>query len=318
MYSRQIRAVARSAAATAASQFGLEVSHPGTQRAGVVLAQRLRVAHLEAGPLHRQHRVADIDQFAVGEHVAPDERVATQLRAADRRDGVVQQPPRRPQHRVQDAEVLVEPLGADVLRHADRADGVERLAPDLAVVEQADVDPVVDPGGLDPLPSQLRLGTADGDADNVGVVRRGCVDRHRAPSAADVEQTHPRPGIEAELAGHHVVLGLLCLLQRGGVIDEARTRVRHRRPEHDAVELVADVVVVRDGIGVPAQAVTPAPEAGLLRWRRQRPADHAEPAGRREPLTGDHRRRLRVAGMTSRSASIIGTISPSASMSPAT
>ena len=77
----------------------------------------------------------------------------------------------------------------------------------------------------------------------------------------------------------------LRAVEVGLIVGEAGARVRHRRPEHEPVEVVADVVVVGDGGGVAAHRVAPAVEPGLLRRRRQRPAEDAEPAG------GAHRRR---------------------------
>ena len=92
MYRRQMRACGSSAAATASSQLSSRFAHPRLERAGVVLAERLDVADLEAVALHRQHGVADVHQLAVGEHVASDERTPAELRAALRGDRVVEQP----------------------------------------------------------------------------------------------------------------------------------------------------------------------------------------------------------------------------------
>ena len=61
----------------------LEVGHPRPQRQRVVLPQRLDVTDLEPGPLHRADAVADVDELAVGEHVAADERA--RARPASRR-----------------------------------------------------------------------------------------------------------------------------------------------------------------------------------------------------------------------------------------
>ena len=61
----------------------LQVGHPAAQGPGVVLAQRLDVADLEAGPLHGQHHLADVEELAVGEDVAADE--GPRRRAASRR-----------------------------------------------------------------------------------------------------------------------------------------------------------------------------------------------------------------------------------------
>ena len=74
MYSRQTRARRSPTRATASSQRASRLATQAAQRPGVVLAQRLDVADLEAGPLHRQHRLADVDQLAVGEDVPADER----------------------------------------------------------------------------------------------------------------------------------------------------------------------------------------------------------------------------------------------------
>ncbi len=114
---------------TARSQSRLEVGDPAAQRARVVLAERLDVAHLEPGALHRQHHgVAHVDQLAVGEHVAADERRAAERRSADRRDRVVQQPPVGASTARSVAKYCVDLVVADVLRHADRRDRVELLA----------------------------------------------------------------------------------------------------------------------------------------------------------------------------------------------
>ena len=79
MYSRHTRARRGADEGDGVVPVGLQVGDPAAQRPGVVLAQRLDVAHLEAGPLHRQHALADVDQLAVGEHVAADERRPPEL-----------------------------------------------------------------------------------------------------------------------------------------------------------------------------------------------------------------------------------------------
>ena len=71
----------------------LQVGDPRPQRPGVVLAQRLDVADLEAGLAPSPSRtLADVDQLTVGEHVAADERRPPHPRSADRADRVVEQP----------------------------------------------------------------------------------------------------------------------------------------------------------------------------------------------------------------------------------
>ncbi len=241
----------------------LQVGDPRPQRAGVVLAQRLDVADLEAGSLHRQDGVADVDELTVGEHVAADERRAPQSRPADGTDRVVEQPALGPQGVVEDPVVRLQVRLPDVLGHPDRGDHVELFAGQLAVVLEADLHPVADAGIGDPLAGELGLRAADRDAHHAGVVMGRGVDRHRAPAAPDVEQT--RAGLlgQAELATDQLVLGRLRLGQVHLLVGEPGARVRHRRPEHEAVEVVAHVVVVADGLGVPAPRVAPTVEARL-------------------------------------------------------
>jgi hypothetical protein len=192
---------------------------------------------------------------------------------------VVEQPALRPQGAAQQPVVAIEVLVTDVLGHPDRRDRVVLLAADGAVVLQADLDPVGDARLGDALAGPLGLRLADGDADRRHVVVAGGVDDHRPPTAADVEEAPPGHRVEPELAADEVVLQRLGGREVGAVVDEPGARIRHRRAEHEAVEVVADVVVVLDRGRVPPGRVAPAVEAGLERWWRQRPAEHAEAAG---------------------------------------
>ena len=164
-------------------------------------------------------------------------------------------------------EVLRHLFGTDVLEHADRRDGVEALPAQIPVVLHPDLDLFFEPGLLDPQPGQVGLRAAEGHADDRCAVAAGGVQGHGAPPAADVEQARAGSLVQSELATHEVVLGLLRRLERGGVVDEAGARVRHARTEHQAVELVADVVVMADHLGV-----------ACLEWRL--PCGAASTAGR--------------------------------------
>ena len=164
----------------------------------------------------------------------------------------------------------------DVLGHADRGHRVERLAAEVAVVLQPDLDAVGEPGVGHPLAGEGGLRLADRDADDGHVVVRRGVDRHGAPAAPDVEEPSAGEAVETELAADEVVLGGLGVREVGVGVHEPGARVRHRRAEHEAVEVVAHVVVVADGLGVASHRVAPAVQAGLLRRRRQRPAEHTQ------------------------------------------
>src|SRR5690349_20911650 len=78
---------------------GVEVAAPARERLGVVLAEVLLVADLEAGVVHLRHQVTGPLQLAVGEDVAVDEPVPLhrRTRVVGPGDAVVQQPPAGPQ-----------------------------------------------------------------------------------------------------------------------------------------------------------------------------------------------------------------------------
>ena len=112
-------------------------------------------------------------------------------------------------------------------------------------------------------------------------------DPHPQP---DVEQAGARVLVEPELAADQLVLVRLGLGEGHARLGEARARVGHGRAEDDVIELVADVVVVADGLRVPRLGVTATPLPGLLRRRRQRAAERPHgPSGAQQPGHGSGR-----------------------------
>ncbi len=250
----------------------------------VVLAQRFDVAHLEAGLLHGEDDPADVDELAVGEHVAADEGATIEPRAAWRGDRVVEEAPGGPEQAAERLEVPRRAERPDVLEHPDRRDRVELLTAQVPVVLQPDLDPVAEPRLLDPLPGTVHLLPAEGHPDHLGPVVLRRMDCHRSPPAADVEETCPRPPVEGELAADQLVLGRLGLLQGRRLGDEPRARVGHRLAEDQPVEVVAHVVVVADRSGVPGRGVESPGGAALLGWRGEGAAEGAELPGRSQRL----------------------------------
>ncbi|MDH6189218.1 hypothetical protein M2168_002250 [Streptomyces sp. CZ24] len=245
-----------------------------------MLAQRLQVADLEPGALQLGDGGADGGEFAVGEDVGVDEGVhvvggLVVLGAAG--DLVIEEPSAGLEQGVQVVGVLQVPDGADVLGHADGGDRVVGPVPDVAVVLDADLDAVGEAlfGGA--LAGVGGLFAREGDADDLDAVLAGGVQRHRAPAAADVEQAHA--GGEAELAADQVELVALGALQ-GGVVLPVGARVDHGGAEDPLVEVVADVVVVADGLAVAAlgvPAAEAAPDGGLLGRGRRREEGSGQP-----------------------------------------
>ena len=178
-------------------------------------------------------------------------------------------------------------LLADVLAHLDRADRVElrSLVRQFAVVLQAHLDPV----GRGPARRCGLRRSRAARADSVTPVALhavvlGGVQDQRAPAAADVEQPHAR--LQVELAADQVELGGLRVVQRLVVVGEVRRRVRHVLVEQQLVEVVGQVVVVRDRGAVAVAGVQAPGQPRLGRRPLRRRADRAEPGRQRG---GPHR-----------------------------
>ena len=82
------------------------------------------------------------------------------------------------------------------------------------------------------------------DAGDVDVLELREIERHVAPAAADVEDL--QAGLEIELGRDQPQLVLLRLLQALVVVEEVGAGVLHALVEEQLVEVVAEVVVVRD------------------------------------------------------------------------
>jgi hypothetical protein len=130
---------------------------------------------------------------------------------------------------------------------------------DIAVVLDPDLDSISDTLIDGPASRVVCLFLRQRDADGLNPIVAGSVADKGSPAATHIEDTHPR--LESELACDEVVLGLLGLLQpergaRGGTGYrsvfplEVGARIGHRRPEHELVELIPDVVVMSDGLRV--------------------------------------------------------------------
>jgi hypothetical protein len=257
-----------------------------------MLTEALDVASFEAATLHRADHRAHLVQLAVGEDVALDEGAAGEAGAstaqpAERRrgglrarDGVVEQPSAVGQQLPQSREVLGEAGEPHVLEHADRRDGVVRPVRHVTVVLQPDLDEVAAARPVRPFAGQLGLLGRDRDADGAHAVLPRGVDHHAAPPAAHVEQAHSRA--QPELGADELVLRALGLVEGRVRRWEVGAGIGHRLAEDEAVEVVRDVVVVRDRRRVSRTGVPRTGEVRLLGRRRRRQPQRAEPARRSE------------------------------------
>ena len=94
------------------------------------------------------------------------------------------------------------------------------------------------------------------------MVRRG-VKGHGPPSTANVKELRPWLRSEAELSAHQFMLSFLGFFESGRFVHESRARIRHGRSEQQPVEVVPNVVVVRDGLATMVAARSDRPSLAL-------------------------------------------------------
>jgi len=134
-----------------------------------------------------------------------------------------------------------------MFEHADRHDPVE--TPDLAlgkvaIVDQFEAHPIGHTRRRGALARQRELFLRQGDPQHFDLFQLGERDRHAAPAAADVENTLPRR--ERKLCRDMRLFRRLRFLQRHIGTRPIGAAILHIAVEEEAVEVVADVVVMRD------------------------------------------------------------------------
>ncbi len=276
------------------------------KRLGVVRVEVLDVQRLEPGTLEGEQHAGQVQELAVREHVAVRELSADVGAAFGRRhvgDAVIEHPPARLEHAGDPSRVLVDLPFANVLDHADAGHRVEPLLAQVAVVHHLELDPIADPGLAGPLGRQLGLRLRKGDPQRRCAVLPGGVDSEAPPATADVE--HPHSRLELQLAADQLELRALGVLERVRSVLEQRAAVGHALIEEQGEELVRDVVVVADRLGVPALGVSAPPGSQLGRWG-VRPA----------PYPGGSERRAGESGADAASPSGGGLQRPSSETTP--
>ena len=143
---------------------------------------------------------------------------------------------------------------ADVLEHADADHLVEAaVLRQVTVIQQLQGHAPFQTFLGHALQAQLQLRLAEGDAVDLDVELARGKTRQAAPAATDVEQ--PVTRLQAQLATQVAQLGLLGLVQVFLAGFEVGAGVDHVAIQPQAVELVGQVVVVADGLGVAAFVV---------------------------------------------------------------
>ncbi len=213
-------------------------------------AEVLQIEQLPTRALHLGERLGHPGEVAVGEHVAVEEvGLAGLLPVELVVDAVVEVEPAVGEHLLHPAEEGRIVGNAHVLDDADRRDlVVPRVGREIAHVAILDEAAPLEPLALDARGRPLRLLARQGDPVRLHPVVLGGPDAEAPPAATDVE--HPLPRLQAELTADQVELLRLRLLELAVGVPVVRAGVDHQRVEEERVEVVGDVVVVRDGLGV--------------------------------------------------------------------
>ena len=138
---------------------------------------------------------------------------------------------------------------ADVLEHADADHLVEALVlRQVAVIHQLQLYLILQPLGRHALAGQRQLLAAEGDAEHPGAELAGGEAGQSAPTAADIQQAVA--GLEPQLAADQAQLGLLRLVDSLFAGLEIGTGIDHVAVQPELVEVVGQVIVVGDGLGI--------------------------------------------------------------------
>ena len=132
---------------------------------------------------------------------------------------------------------------AESFHHLDRNDLVV-IARDIAEVAQLDIDSVAETGVGNPLDRQIPLLFGNGYRGDAAIVVFDGVHRPASPAGADFQ--HVIAGLELQFLAKCLVLGGLCLDQRGIGVSEVRSRIHHAFVEEEGEKLVGQIVVLAD------------------------------------------------------------------------
>src|SRR5690349_2770311 len=160
-----------------------------------------------------------------------------------------------------------------MLHHSDTGDLVERGVAQCPIVADFDIDAVRESIADDSPPRQSRLLLAERDSRRPNTVVPSRMHRERAPAAADVEQSFS--SLEAKLSTHEIELRGLRFVERLDSPLEVRARVHHLAIEPERVEVVPNVIVEANRVGIALLGVLasepkhPSRDVGALRfwWR---------------------------------------------------
>ena len=225
---------------------GHAVGIPLADGLGVVEPQRFDIGGDQTEFLARRQRFRQCGDVSAGEDVFAGKGIGG-ARHAQPADGVEQHYAVVLQHVGAGFEEGFELRASDMLEHADRHDPVELATRSgrIAIIFQNDADPVGHSGRGDAFAGEGGLFLRQGNAGHAHVVVLGQMDCHPAPSAADIQ--HLVACAQRQFPGDMRQLRPLRLGQRHVVAGPVGTGILPVLGiQHQRVEIIADVVVMRD------------------------------------------------------------------------
>ena len=219
---------------------------PLAQRARIMQPQRFDVGDDQPALFARRDRFAERGDIAAGEDIFAREGVG-RAGFTETADGVEQHHAVGGHQIGAGAKEGFEIGGADMFEHAHRHDPVE--TPDLAlgkvaIVDQLEAHPVGHTRRRGAFAGERELFFGQGDAQHLDPFELREGDRHAAPAAADIEHALLRR--ERQLGRDMRLFRRLSLLQRHVGARPIGAAILHVAVEKEAVEVVADVVMMRD------------------------------------------------------------------------
>ncbi len=115
---------------------------------------------------------------------------------------------------------------------------------DVAIVGQGDLDLVLEARARDPRRGKALLFLRQGDAGDVATIVRRRELGEAAPAAADLQQ--PVAGLQVQAVGHAAIFRQLAVGQLLMRLGKDRRGIGHGGVEPQAIEIVAQIVMVRD------------------------------------------------------------------------
>ncbi len=215
---------------------------PMAQGLGIMQPQDFDVRHEQPRPFDRGHDLGKRGNIAAGENIFRHPGIggrggAFMTDRMEKRDALVVE---QPGHLLEEGIIIAD---ADMFEHADRNDAVEPRM-DLTIVLEQKLRLRLESAIDRPLPRDTQLLARECYARDIGAADLCEIERHAAPTAADVEDALAR--LDEELCRDMALLGELRLVERCALALEIGAGILPILIEKKLIEPAVEIVMMRD------------------------------------------------------------------------